>query len=186
MIGRDILKATLVGRDHLKSLTVCIEQIFINLFIIYRSLKYVPLSRLVGCHLGKLRNCHQSSPFSLMDDLESLKMWKQVSEPLKCHRIPYKAVWESEHYVNWREKIYHNHSLLSLFKFSSSQPMQHTPKHSLSRFGNDRVHQTRECFSFQQFLQIFIFMRPCLVCCMTLSAPGQSKSKKTSKKLAKL
>lgn len=47
MIGRDILKATLVGRDPLKSLPVCIEQIFINLFIIYRSLKYVPLSRLV-------------------------------------------------------------------------------------------------------------------------------------------
>ena len=37
MIGRDILKATLVGRDPLKSLSVCIEQIFINLFIIYRS-----------------------------------------------------------------------------------------------------------------------------------------------------
>ena len=54
LIGRDILKATLIGRDTLIEYHVCIDQNFINLLIIYHSLNYAPLFRLMACHVWKL------------------------------------------------------------------------------------------------------------------------------------
>ena len=75
LIGRDILKATLISRDTLIEYHVCIDQNFINVLIIYHSLNYAPLFQLMACHPG---NCHQSNPFSLMDNQNLEKYSKNL------------------------------------------------------------------------------------------------------------